>query len=207
MGREARCTCRCGQRSGRVTALLESGELILRGEFRARAQFTSLTNVQVRGDTLVLAAAGETIELDLGAKRAQSWAAALAAPPQTLAQKLGIAATTPVYFHGTIDPEPLRDALARANDRAPSIHEADVALIRTDDPNELAAWLDGPAAGANAPIWVVYRKGRGAPFGENGVREIMRARGLIDTKIARVSDELSALRFVHRKYVRLSDIP
>ena len=46
MGLEAHCRARVGERTVEVKALLESDELILRGEHRARMPFTSLDAIE-----------------------------------------------------------------------------------------------------------------------------------------------------------------
>jgi hypothetical protein len=48
------------------------------------------------------------------------------------------------------------------------------------------------------PLWIVYPKGGINGFGETAVRETLRQRGFIDTKIASVSPQLTALRFIWR---------
>ena len=47
MGLEAHCQAQIGQRTVGVKALLESDELILRGEHRARLAFSSLDAIEV----------------------------------------------------------------------------------------------------------------------------------------------------------------
>src|ERR1700676_5449156 len=117
MGREARCTASWGTRSGEVTVLLESTELIVRGAFRARAPLSSLTAVQVIGDTLRFRAGDDDVALVLGAA-ARRWADALAKPRPTLAARLGIAPHSRVIVEGRVDDEALAAALAEAS--APS---------------------------------------------------------------------------------------
>ena len=114
MGREARCAASWGTRSGEVTALLESTELIVRGAFRARAPLASLTSVQVTGDTLRFRAGDEDVALVLGAA-AQRWAAALTKPRPTLAARLGITAPSRLIVEGRVDDEALAAALAVAS--------------------------------------------------------------------------------------------
>jgi hypothetical protein len=50
-----------------------------------------------------------------------------------------------------------------------------------------------------SPLWVVYPKGAKSEVKESGVRDLLRSRGFIDTKVASVSARLTALRFVKRK--------
>lgn len=195
MGREARCAASWGARSGEVTALLESTELIVRGAFRARAPIASLAGVRVVADTLHFCAGDDDVALVLGTAAATRWAAALTTPPPSLAKKLGITAGSRVLALGTIDDAALAEALAAgipAGDDDP-----DVIVARTDDADTLArierehrALLE-----RRVPLWVVYTKGKGAPLGETAVRAMLRERGLMDLKVAAVSPTLTALQF------------
>ena len=194
MGREVRCEAVWGAKSGRVTALLESSDVIVRGAFRAAAPIASLRDVRAVGDTLHFRAGEDEVALVLG-RDAPRWAAALAKPPPSLATKLGITETTRVRVEGAIDDVALAAALAagkRACDGA-----ADLVVARVDDAVELvriAAVHDGDLA-RGVPLWVVYTKGKGAPLGETAVRGLLRERGLMDLKVASVSERLTALKF------------
>jgi len=45
------------------------------------------------------------------------------------------------------------------------------------------------------PIWIVYAKGKGHAIDESAIRSLLRANGMMDTKIASVSATLTAIRF------------
>jgi hypothetical protein len=201
MGREARCAASWGSHHGEVTAHLDATELIVRGAFRAKAPLASLRDVRVAGDTLRFRTGGDDVALVLG-RAAPRWATALVTPPPSLATKLGIGTGTRVLVDGTLDD----DALAQAVGAATTIGSGDPDLIvaRLDDPAALARVADTHAAllDRGVPLWVVYTKGRGAPLGETAVRAALRARGLIDLKVAAVSPMLSALKFARGRGTR-----
>jgi hypothetical protein len=46
------------------------------------------------------------------------------------------------------------------------------------------------------PLWIIYPKGE--KTSESSVRNSLRSRGFIDTKVASVSAKLTALRFLKR---------
>ena len=79
--------------------------------------------------------------------------------------------------------------------------KGDLILARVDTPADLKAALVKAAGqlAAGIPIWFIYRKGPGHPLNENLVRTTALATGIVDTKIAAVSAEFSALRFVKRR--------
>ncbi len=200
MRREATCICRWGGREGRVTVLLESSELIVRGDIRRRVALQALENVRAGEDTLEFTIAGERIELALGAERAPRWAAAIEAPKPTLARKLGITSAMRIHVTGELDDPKLETACSVAIARAASLDDAGLALIRTDNRSTLEHWAEALALPDRVPpAWVAYTKGRAAPLGESNVREIMRARGFVDTKVAAVSERLTALRFTNAR--------
>lgn len=196
MGREARCTATWGARSGEVTALLESTELIVRGAFRARAPFASLRDVRADADTLRFRAGDDDVALVLG-RAAARWAAAIAKPPPSLAAKLGIRTDTRVLVEGDIDDDALAAALA-AGTRAHGGDDADLIVARVDHADELARIASEHRAllERRVPMWIVYTKGKNAPLGETAVRAMLRERGLMDLKVASVSAALTALQFV-----------
>ncbi len=182
-----------------MKALLEPPELILRGEIRKRIPYAKIQNVRADGDLLCFTCDRESITLALGKAMAAKWADALLKPPPTLAKKLGITPATMVRMIGPADDPELNAAMAEG--RAVSRKKGDLILARVDTPPELHAVLTEAAdqLTAGVPIWFIYRKGPGHPLNENLVREIALATGIVDTKIAAVSTEFSALRFVKRR--------
>jgi hypothetical protein len=199
MGREAQCTCIWNGEECKVKALLESPELILRGEMRRRIPFAKVKAIQADGDLLNFKFEGESVSLQLGKAVAAKWAETLLKPPPTLAKKLGITPETTVRMIGPVDDSSLKTALAEA--KAVSKTKGELILARIDTSVDLDAALD-KAAGqlkTGVPIWFIYRKGPGHPLNENQVRQTALATGIVDTKIAAVSAEFSALRFVKRR--------
>jgi hypothetical protein len=194
MGREAICDCTFDGTTTKVKALLESEELILRGDIRLRAPLHALHHVRVESASLCFNIDKGPVRLDLGAAVAKSWAKKIKTPPPSLADKLGITDKT-VRTIGPIDDRALDSALtsaARISTRNP-----DLILSYVDTPESLATTLREAKAqlARSVPIWLVYRKGPGHPLNESAIRTTLRANGLMDTKVASVSAELTALRF------------
>jgi hypothetical protein len=202
MGSEALCTCLWNGKKHQVKALLESPELILRGELRHKIPFAQITSLKVEGDSLSFRFEENSVRLHLGNAMAAKWAEAMLKPPPTLAKKLGILSETTVHMIGRVDDGSLENALAEA--KSISKRKGDLILARIDTPADLASALRKTAAqlAAGVPIWFIYRKGPGHPLNENLIRTTALATGIVDTKIAAVSTELSALRFVRRRSER-----
>jgi hypothetical protein len=202
MGREAECICTWGVMEARVKALLEPPELILRGEIRRRLPFAELKHLRADGDRLGFIFQGEAVCLGLGRDCAAKWAKAIAAPPPSLAKKLGITAEATVRTIGSVDDDALREAVGSA--ASVSNREGDVILARVNTPAELSRALQ-TAKGqldSGVPIWFIYPKGRGKSLSEADVRNTALATGIVDTKVAAVSAALTGLRFVKRRSAR-----
>jgi hypothetical protein len=207
MGREANCVCEWNATSAQIKALLEPPELILRGGLRRRIQFAEIERITVDGPKLRFAVGGDKVCLILGEATASKWAQALSTPPSTLAKKLGITPASKVRIIGTIEDEALRLALADAHKVTRG--NADLILARVNAPAELitafAKTADLLANGT--PIWIVYRKGPGHAINESGVRAAGLAAGVVDVKVASVSAQLTALKFVKLKLRRKNVLP
>lgn len=196
MGREALTHAEVGGVRGEVRALLESGELVLRGAIRRHFPRSALVGVTAHEDRLCFTCAGEEVQLYLGPKTAAAWAKAIAAPPPTLRAKLGLDKGGRALVLGAFDDKALTEAVtgARAQDAATA--DMIVACIRSSD--ELRAARDLHKAHERLPLWTIYPKGSGVAFGERDVRAFLRAEGLRDTKSCAVSDRLTATRYTSR---------
>jgi hypothetical protein len=198
MGREAICECTLADTTAEVKALLESDELILRGDIRMRAPLHALHDVRVESECLCFNLDKHPVQLRLGAAAAKSWAKKIRTPPPSLADKLGITGKT-VRTIGPIADSALDSAIASA--ALVSARNPDLIVSCVDTPESLIATLRDAKAqlARSVPIWLVYRKGPGHPLNESAIRTILRANGLMDTKVACVSQERTALRFSRPK--------
>ena len=100
---------------------------------------------------------------------------------------------------GQVDDQALEVALAEA--KSVSHRSGDIILARVVTTDELHSTLMSAKdkLEEGIPIWFIYRKGPGHPLNENLVRTTALATGIVDTKVASVSNVLSALRFVKRR--------
>jgi hypothetical protein len=196
MGREAICDCTFNGTTAKVKALLEFEELILRGNIRMRAPLRALKDIRVEGESLCFNLDDPTFpfQLHLGAKTAESWAKKIKSPPPTLAAKLGIIGKV-VRTIGPVSDKAVFSALCQA--ALVSARKPDLIVACIDTPESLVATLQEAKAqlARSVPIWLIYRKGPGHPLNESAIRTTLRANGLMDTKVASVSPELTALRF------------
>jgi hypothetical protein len=196
MGREAICSCRVGAQQAEVKALLESTELILRGAIKRRYALGSLKAISVLGGELHFTAGDEPVALLLGDSESQRWAAKIATPPKSLADKLGLNAAQPAYVWGDASDPALAEALRGAQTRSRSAAKVLVAVLRSEA--ELAEMIVLHQQMACAAVWVVHPKGPAASLGDTTIRQSLREQGYVDNKTSAVSPELTATRYVKR---------
>jgi hypothetical protein len=195
MGREATCRCKWGAEEGDCKVLLEGRELILRSGIRRRVWLSAISGLEARGGNLVFTVGQDQVELRLGVEAARRWAKAIQTPPPSLAVKLGISRATRLSVVGNIESDELKEAVAEASPA--SEKEVDLVLLCVNSQSELQQSF--AARTYTSPLWIVYPKGSKSDMKESGLRDLLRSRGFIDTKVASVSARLTALRFIKRK--------
>ena len=194
MGRESACGAIWGGKQGTVDLRLEGNELIVRGIVRATVPVREMRDVRADGDVLRFRYADDDVALNLGRSDATRWAKAISTPPPSLAKKLGITPGLRVAIVGHIDDPALAEALA---DGKSVRSDPALIVVRADDVRAIQTAMSehGPALRAGLSLWVIYHKGKDAPFGENAVRTFMRSQHLVDSKVTAVSELLTGLRF------------
>jgi hypothetical protein len=194
MGREATCHCKWGAEEADCKVLLETGELVLRLGRRRRVPWSEMSAVSARENKLHFKVGPDCVELNLGPEVAQRWAKVIASPLPTLAHKLGISSTTKLSVIGKVKSEELKAAIAEGS--LARGKDADLILICVNSQLELDRYLAGKTY--SKPLWIIYPKGPTSEVKESAVRTLLRSQGFIDTKVASVSADRTALRFVSR---------
>lgn len=193
MGREATAVVHWQGSSGDTRVLLETTELILRGALKGRVPRDVLKDIRVAGEVIEMTTPSGPLRIELGAKMARSWAAALQRPPPSLAERLGLLGGKRAYVAGEINDAALQAAVGANRVERPETAALLIAVIR-DGPgiaSAVALALRHPAL----PIWCVYPKGKAADPGDATIRAQFRAAGRIDVKTSGVSGMLTATRY------------
>jgi hypothetical protein len=191
MGREARCRVRHEGTVSEGRALLETDELLVRGELRLSIDRKRIRSASVSDGWLEVEHDGGLLGLELG-RQAQRWADDIRNPRSRL-DKLDVKPGQRVLVEGAVDPGFVRELRERAPDaEAP----ADIVFLAVESPGDLErlASLEGSLERGGA-IWVIRPKGRG-DITEAGVMAAGRAAGFVDVKVARFSDTHTAEKFV-----------
>jgi hypothetical protein len=196
MGLEATCRARMEGRVSEGKARLEETEVIFRGEFRFKVGFKELRRVEARAGQLRLEWSEGKAALDLGDK-ARRWAEKIRNPPSLL-DKLGVRPGARVSVIGLDDGAFLDEVAARTDDltlgRARA--ESDLVFVAMDDRAQLPRLEKlQRAIKKDGAVWVVWPKGR-KEFREDDVRAYGPRAKLVDVKVVRFSDALSALKMM-----------
>jgi hypothetical protein len=161
VGAEVKCRARLGKQVSEGKALLETKELIFRGEFRLKIAFAEMKSVKaVDGELRVEFAAGKAA-FELGAQ-AEKWAQKIL-HPKTRMEKLGIKAGAKVSAIGEFEKEFERELaeVTKAVTRGKVPADAEWIFLRSESAKELAQSAKvAKALKGSAGLWIVYPKGR-----------------------------------------------
>jgi hypothetical protein len=196
MGREIQCRMKSGGKWFQGKALLETSEIIFRGERRLRVPFSSLKSVVARDGALHLKWPEDSAVLELG-EHAEKWANAIL-HPKTTADKLGLKTgltISALHLPGDATMQDARNTVTAFSDKKPLAHSDMIFLgaTTTSDLRGIATLI--PSLAATGALWVVYPKGR-KDITELQVLSAGRAAGLVDIKVVSYSATLTALKFV-----------
>jgi hypothetical protein len=206
MGLETKCRAKVDDGSGKIreadaTVLLETDELIVRGEARIKIPRSSIKKVATRGDVLTVSAPPATVSLRLGADAAAKWKTKIEDPPKRLIDKLDVKPGTKVWLFD-VDDETLIAQVAERTDkvsRGSSASGCDVVFVDVNSEKELSRIGKAiDATHGSGFVWVLHRKG---PTGVADTKIFATARtlGLVYTKVARVSETDTAEKLMRPK--------
>jgi hypothetical protein len=193
MGQEIPCTVQFAGKRIQGTALLESKEILFRGDPRLKIPFTSIKEIKAADGELHVMTAGGLAIFELGAK-AETWRDKIL-KPKSLVEKLGVKPGEFVALHGRFDQNFL-SALKKHGVKISKAPNSPWTLLLAQKLEDLAKVrsLSKALQGA-AALWVVYPKGQ-KTITENEVRGAGLRAGLTDVKVASFSDKHTALKFV-----------
>jgi hypothetical protein len=196
MGQEVVCTVRSGGKSVRGKALLETAEILFRGEERRKIPFSAIRGLEAKDGELRLKTDDGLVVFELGA-RAEKWREKIA-NPKSVVEKLGVKAGEPVAAFGKLDGEFLKKLKEQKSAVAPGKILDGVGWIffgvQTRDGLGEVKKIAGKMKGS-AALWVVYPKGQKS-ITEMDVIGAGREAGLKDVKVVGFSATHTALKFV-----------
>jgi hypothetical protein len=196
MGNEANCMARFGRQQSKGKALLETSEILFRGDFRLKIPFSSIKSTRAVDGELRLQTAEGLAVFELGAAAAK-WCDKILHPKSRI-EKLGVQPGAKVSLLGDFEEGFLHELGEQTNAATKNklatgsewIFLAAASQKELAQVSKLAKSLKGPAA-----LWIVYPKGR-KDITENDVLAAGRKAGLKDVKVVGFSTTQTALKFV-----------
>lgn len=208
MGYEAKCRARVEDGSGTIrdadaTVLLETDELVVRGEARIRIPRASIQRVASRAGVVTVTSPQATVALTLG-NGADKWQKKLLEAPKRLIDKLDVKPDAKVWLWH-VDDETLTAELSERTKnllRGSSASGCDVVFLGVNTERDLAR-IDRAAKAIieSGAIWVVHRKGQSG-VADTTIFARAKTLGLTYTKVARVSETHTAEKLVRPVAVR-----
>ena len=196
MGSEAFCKVRFGEQESEGKALLETSEIVFRGDFRLKIPFSTVKSAKAVNGELCLETAQGAAIFQLGAT-AEKWLEKILHPKSRI-EKLGVKSGAKVSVIGKFDAEFLREilALAKSVTKGQAARDSDHVFFAANRKNDFSnlSKITKALSGA-AALWIVYPKGQ-KHITENDVLSAGRKSGLKDVKVVGFSPTHTALKFV-----------
>jgi hypothetical protein len=189
MGQELKCRVEFGDQKSAGKALLETSEILFRGDFRLKIPFQSITAMDSKNGKLTIQFSDGTAIFYVG-PAAEKWEAKIRNPPSRL-DKLGIKPGIKVQLINKHDEDFRRELTEKAAVIVKS--KPDLVFLAVKDKDQLVelAYLTG------TPVWVIYPKGV-QTVTEKDVITAARSVGFADVKVASFSPTHTALKFKPR---------
>jgi hypothetical protein len=196
MGNEAICKVRFGKLESEGKALLETSEVLFRGDFRLKIPFSKIKSAKAVDGELRLQTAEGLAVLQLGGA-AEKWREKILHPKSRI-EKLGVKPGAKVSLVGKFDAEFLRELgdLTKSVVKGKTEPDSKHIFFAADSKQEFSALskITKLMRGA-AALWIVYPKGQ-KHITENDVLAAGRKAGLKDVKVVGFSATHTALKFV-----------
>src|SRR5208283_2337233 len=196
MGNELTCTVRFGKQESTGKALLETTEILFRGDFRLKIAFREIKSVSATNGELLLNFPGGKAAFLLG-PQAEKWAHKIL-HPKTPLEKVGVKEGQKVSVLGLADADFLRQLKERAGQLTTGrpLKDCDVLFFGTETASEMAKIKKlMPFLKKDGALWIVYPKGQKV-ITEGDVLSAGRNAGLKDIKVVSFSETHTALKCV-----------
>jgi hypothetical protein len=196
MGNEATCKVRFAKQESEGKALLETNEVLFRGDFRLKIPFSSIKSAKSVDGELRLQTAEGHASFHLG-PAAEKWLEKILHPKSRI-EKLGVKPGAKVSLIGKLDEKFLREVgeLAKSITKGKAASDSEHIFFAADSKEDFSALSKiAKAVSGAAALWIVYPKGQ-KHITENDVLAAGRRVGLKDVKVVGFSATHTALKFV-----------
>ena len=197
MGAEISCVMKYEGKTFKGMALLETNDLVFRGERSLKIPFRNMHSVRASKGVLQVDFHDGVASFELKDK-AEIWLKKILTPKSVL-EKLGVKEDSRVSVKGIDDRKFLKELKEKAVGGVSDGFQKDSDLIffgaKTEKDlaklNKVKTFLK-----SNGGLWIVSLKGKAAILKEAAVMAAGKKAGLVDTKVVGFSDTHTALKFV-----------
>ncbi len=196
MGNELTCRVELGKQRSEGKALLETSEILFRGDFRLKIPFSTIKSAKAVDGELRLQTAEGLVVFHLGAA-AEKWCDKILHPKSRI-EKLSVKPGANVFLVGNFDSEFLAEIskLTKSVSKGKVATDTECIFFAANSKEGLGALakFSKSMKGATA-LWIVYPKGQ-KRITENDVLAAGRKCRLKDVKVVGFSPTHTALKFV-----------
>jgi hypothetical protein len=183
-------------------AILETQDLLFRGDFRLRIPLGGINSLMVHDGVLTIFWPEGMAEFDLG-PLAIKWESRIR-NPKSLVEKLGVRIDSKVAVYGIADGSFLHDLRKRSEHIVVGrpTKDADVIFLQCDRAGDLRRiGVMRKQIKPDGAVWIVYPK-TNKNITQSSVFSAGKKAGMVDIKVASFSDTHTALKFVIPKKKR-----
>lgn len=192
-----KCAMRIGKKRSEGKVLLETSEIIFRGDTPLKIPFAEMKSVQALNGDLLVRVGDELLAFEVGEKAAPKWREKILHPKSRI-EKLGVRAGSKVSLIGEF-PKDFLQELAKLKSlvkTSAAVDDAEWIFVLVESEQDLPAVAKlAKKMEGSVGLWVVYPKGR-KDITEVGVISAGRKAGLKDVKVVGFSATHTALKFV-----------
>jgi hypothetical protein len=188
---------RIGKKRSEGQVLLETNEIIFRGDASLKIPFARMKSVEALDGDLLVRVADELLAFEVGEKAAARWRERIL-HPKSRVEKLGVQASARVSLVGDFAEDFLEELaeLECVLKTSGAFDEAEWIFVLVESAKDLPAVVKlAKRMEGSVGLWVVYPKGR-KDITEVAVISAGRKAGLKDVKVVRFSATHTALKFV-----------
>jgi hypothetical protein len=196
MGNEATCKVRFGKQESEGKALLETNEVLFRGDFRLKVPFSTIKSAKAVDGELRLQTPEGLAIFQLGPAAAK-WCEKILHPKSRI-EKLGVKPAAKISLIGKLASEFLREVgeLTKSITKGKAAADSEHIFFGAESKEDFSALSKiAKAMSGAAALWIVYPKGQ-KHITENDVLSAGRKVGLKDVKVVGFSPTHTALKFV-----------
>ncbi|HSE40498.1 MAG TPA: hypothetical protein VLH08_06990 [Acidobacteriota bacterium] len=195
MGLQVKCKAAFNGKISQGNAVLESQDLIFRGEYRIQVPFKAIKRLSEGAGKLSIESDQGTLTLDLG-KEAKKWEEKIK-NPKSLLDKLGVKDGIKISLRNVDDASFLDELKRKSVPQISNLKEkADMIFFQADSKSELNRVFEvAKTLKQNGSLWIIYPKGQ-KDLKQDDIFKAGKSAGLVDVKVVSFSSTHTGLKFV-----------